>query len=207
MKVTQYLAVNGTHENRTPEGHWSHPESPISQYLERYGLLNIAHSAMLPFDWSDDLNFTAGHPDWIAAGASLNYYLVPPLRPEYAWPSAETVLVTHSHGLQPALYAARMGLKIDRLLSIAGPVRKDMMEVARLARPNIRRWMHVYSDATDRWQWLGELFDGHFGIVRKHALADENVEVKGVGHGGLIRDPKQFHQWADRGLINFLKGA
>jgi hypothetical protein len=205
MNVTQFLAVNGTHENRNRE-QWSNPESALSKFLERHGLMNIAHSAMLPYDWSDDIDFTAGnHGDWIAGGRSFFYYVAPPLRPEYAWPAEDTVAVTHSHGLQVALYAAKLGLKIDRLLDIAGPVRKDMMPVAQEARPNIRRWMHVHSDRSDHMQWFGEFGDRHFGIVRKHPLADDNVEIEKVGHGGLLRDPKFFPLWLERGLINFLK--
>lgn len=201
----QFLAVNGTHENRETRGlSWSHPDSLLSQFLERHGLLNIASSAMLPFDWSNDLDLGDGH-DWPAGGASLFYYLVPPLHPEYAWPSKETVLVTHSHGLQVALHAAARGLKVDRLLDLAGPVRKDMMPIANRARPNIRRWMHVHSDHSDRWQWLGEFLDGHFGIVRQHPLADRNISVADVGHTSLLREPKQFHHWVNHGLVNFLK--
>lgn len=203
MNVAQFLAVNGTHENRNKE-QWSSPDSAISKFLERQGLMNIAHSAMLPFDWSDDLDLNDGE-DWPAGGRSFFYYLVPPLHPEYAWPSEETVAITHSHGLQVALWAAKYGLKIDRLLDIAGPVRKDMMPVAQEARLNIRRWMHVHSDGSDRMQWLGELFDGKLGIVRKHPLADINVEVKKVGHGGLLRDPQDFPLWLEKGLVNFLK--
>lgn len=203
MKVTQYLAVNGTHQNREKES-WSHPESDLSKYLERQALLNIAHSAMLPYDWSNDLDLR-DHHDQQAGGRSLFYYLVPPLRPEYAWPADETVVVTHSFGINVAIEAAALGLKIDRLLDIAGPVRKDWRTRTEQARGNIRRWMHVHSDATDKWQWLGELFDGHLGIVREHPLADKNVPIKHVGHSSILRDPKMFHHWADKGLINFLK--
>ncbi len=204
MNVIQYLAVNGTHENRGVDREWSHPESELSKYLERQSLLNIAHSAMLPYDWSDDLDIKQ-QSDWKAGGRSLFYYIAPPLRKEYAWPPSETVIVTHSHGLQVALWAAALGLKIDRLLDIAGPVRKDMMDTATAARPNIKHWMHFHSDASDKWQWLGEMFDGHFGIVRAHKLADINIGFPGVGHGNLLRDPTLFHQWMDLGLVNFLK--
>lgn len=205
MKVTQYLAVNGTHENREKKAlSWSNPESELSKYLERHALLNIADSAMLPYDWSNDLDLR-DHSDQKAGGRALFYYVVPPLRPEYAWPPDETVVVTHSFGINVAIEAAALGLKIDRLLDIAGPVRKDWRKRTEQARPNIRRWMHVHSDRSDKWQWLGTLFDGHFGIVREHPLADKNVAIPKVGHGGILRQPKLFHHWADKGLINFLK--
>jgi hypothetical protein len=208
MNTVRYLAVNGTHENRSsPDAAWSSPKSDLSKCLARYGLVNIADSAALPFDWSDDLDFTAGnHHDWIAGGAALFAYLVPPLHPQDAWPPAETVIITHSHGLQVALYAAALGLKIDRLLDIAGPVRADMLATARKAKPNIRRWTHVHSDSSDKMQWLGEFLDGHLGIVRTHPVADLNVGVPKVGHSGLLRDPKYFDLWLIDGFIDFLRG-
>jgi hypothetical protein len=205
--MIQFLAVNGTHENRnTPGSSWSCPDSELSKFLALQGLSNITLSAKMPFDWSDNLNFLpTHHEDWAAGGRALFSYLVPMMHPEYAWPPAKTVIVTHSHGLQVALYAAAYGLKIDRLLDIAGPVREDMMDIAKLARPNVRSWAHVHSDCSDRWQWFGEFLDGHLGIVREHPLADRNVAIPSVGHGGLMRDPEAFHFWLDTHLVDFLK--
>lgn len=200
-----YLPVQGTWDTRS-EGSWSLPSSPLSVYLQERGLHNLSGDGTIPYAWSTDLDFECGdHQAWLAGGKALYYYLVPPLCPANRWPPAETVIVTHSHGLQVALYAAALGLKIDRLLSFMGPVRKDMMSVATQARPNIRRWRQVRSDKTDKWQWLGELFDGHLGIVRNHPLADVNETVPGVGHTGVLNDPSNYPLWVDNGWIDFLK--
>jgi hypothetical protein len=203
--MIKYLPVQGTWETRT-EGSWSLPSSPLSAYLEPRGLHNLSGDGTIPYAWSTDLDFAQGdHQAWIAGGKALFYYLVPPLNPAGAWPPAETVIVTHSHGLQVALYAAALGLKIDRLLTFMGPVRKDMMSIAEQARKNIRSWRFVRSDESDRWQWFGELFDGHLGVVRNHPLADINERVPHVGHAGVLRDPANFPLWESNGWIDFLK--
>lgn len=54
-------------------------------------------------------------------------------------------------------------------------------------------------------QWFGELFDGHFGIVRNHPLADANEKVPGVGHTGVLNEPANFPLWESHGWIDFLK--
>lgn len=204
---TSYVPVAGTWASRRT-GEWSEVSSPFSGFLQQHGCANLCAKADVPFEWTTNLDlFPPRHDDWKAGGAALFYFIVPPLHPEFRVPPEETVVITHSHGLQVALYAAAMGLKIDRLIDVAGPVRKDMMDVAKTARPNIRRWLHLHSDFSDRMQWLGELFDGHFGIVREHPLADENDGVRKVGHGGLLRDPNDFHFWGDRGWLTFLTTA
>jgi hypothetical protein len=107
--------------------------------------------------------------------------------------------------MQVALFAAASGLKIRTLITVAGPVRKDMREVAAKARGNIHRWVHVASDSSDRWQWMGTLFDGKLGIIREHPLADRNVRIKDVGHSQLLRDPAQFHHWTEQKLLEELR--
>jgi hypothetical protein len=187
-------------------GSWSLPILSALAYLESRGLHNLSGDGTIPYAWSTDLDFAQGdHQAWMAGGKALFYYLVPPLNPAGAWPPAETVIVTHSHGLQVALYAAALGLKIDRLLTFMGPVRKDMMSIAEQARKNIRSWRFVRSDESDRWQWFGELFDGHLGVVRNHPLADINERVPHVGHAGVLRDPANFPLWESNGWIDFLK--
>lgn len=96
---------------------------------------------------------------------------------------------------------------LRRFIDIAGPVRSDMMHVYQSARPNIRRWLHVYCPGwKDRMQLLGELFSG--GLPRRqHPLADGNVGVPHVGHSGLLYDASYFPLWRSAGLIDFLRDA
>lgn len=116
-------------------------------------------------------------------------------------------LIAHSHGLQVVLFAAAMGCKIRRLVSIGSPVRHDLAAVALKARENIGEWTHVYSDHGDRLQWLGTIGDGVLGITRAHPQAHRNISIPGVAHSRLLNEESTFHWWDDAGLIAALKGT
>lgn len=159
-----------------------------------------------PFVWSTGLSGVPlitqkHHVEWAAGGEALDYFA-------FAISSCSPQplsVIAHSHGMQVALYAAGVcGRRIDRLITVAGPVRDDMQHVAEAARANIGTWLHLHSDKSDRWQWYGELFDGHFGVVREHPLADKNDTVAGVGHSEILRDPAQYHWWEDRRWLDWL---
>lgn len=203
-----YLPVAGTWGAQRPGVQWFELGSPFARFMDGLGFVNLCANAVTPYDWSTDLDFTQGdHYDWKAGGQALFYYVVPQFNPKSRpFPPSETVVITHSHGLQVGAYAAAMGLKIDRFLDIAGPVRKDMTAIYEKARPNIRRWMHVHSDWTDYVQLAGELFAGNWP-VRKHPLADINVAVPGVGHSGLLYNDQDFPLWQTKGLVAFLQPA
>jgi len=132
------------------------------------------------------------HWDWRAGGELLFERIVPALAPERRIPPSETHVISHSHGLQAVLYAASMGLLIDTYIDVSGPIRKDMMKIAEMARPNIRNWIHVHSDMSDWLQILGEFGDGVFGMSRAHPLASLNWKVPKAGHTGVLQDPKWF---------------
>jgi hypothetical protein len=191
----QVVCVAGTHDwcsDDTPR--WYKPGSPFMQILERRGFRPFFASGR-PFAWSSSLDGVRGKNSiWEATGFNLFWYCVPPLAPERCIPPCELMVITHSHGLQPALYAASFGLKIDRLISVTGPVRKDMLHVAAQARPNIRYWRHVWTRG-DWWQLAGGLFDRQLGAMRKHPLADDNVMIPGIGHSGLFRDARHLPSW------------
>jgi len=205
------ILIAGTWEYERP-GEWVTPTSPFVAFLRAQGV-EPCFADGRPFTWSTDLGGVGfGDRDlhaWTAAGANLYSYVVPPLCPERRIPRDELVLISHSHGLQVALAALAYGLQAALLVDVAGPVREDMVAIAAKARPNVARWVHVHSDASDRWQWFGELGDGGWKrwfrgdrIVRTHPLADVNESVPRVGHSALVRDPAQFHWWTDRGWLN-----
>jgi hypothetical protein len=185
----------------TVAGRWYCPGSPYAAFLQAHAVEPVFGgdaAAPQPFIWSTDLDglpFRRKHVQWSAGGAALAYFAR----------TTPIAIVAHSHGLQVVLYAcARYGLRIDRLISVSSPVRNDMAAVAAAARPNIGRWLHLHSDGSDRWQWFGELFDGHFGVVRAHPLADKNDAVPGVGHTGVLEDAANFHYWTERDWLTWL---
>ena len=192
---------------------WYCPGSPFVDFLDRQNLApafgrryDLGYDiGLAPFIWSTDL---AGVPilsrlaTWAAGGAALAYFVEVSANLR----GKDTAVIAHSHGLQPVLYScAEQNLRVAQLISVGSPVRHDMLAIAKRARPRIGFWRHLHSDASDRWQWLGELFDSHFSIVRAHPLADENVGVPKVGHSELLRDASLFHLWVDEGWLQPLQ--
>lgn len=199
--MQKVVCVAGTHDWSSDEttSRWYRRGSPFVTLLSR-STEPVFTPEGSPFTWSTDLGGVGfGKSDlnvWDAAGQNLFWYCVPPRCPERRIPGAELTIITHSHGLQPVLFACgQYGLKVNRLISVTGPVRGDMEAMARLARPNITLWQHLYAKR-DFWQLVGGLFDGHLGFHQKHPLADENHFVEGTNHSQLLRDADRFtHFW------------
>lgn len=172
---------------------WPDPRHAIWTYLRTR---NIAHvNPRRSFQWSTRLDGFWSHGKrltWRAAGINYHEYLTPSRCLTSHLDAMHTVTVTHSHGLQVALFAAADGLYIPTLVDVAGPVRKDMMDVAIVARKNIGRWIHIYAGDRDRMQWFGEMKDGALGIVREHPLADVNFGVLEADHGEVLRLEKYW---------------
>lgn len=200
--MRQVILVPGTYAWDGVKKDWYSPGAHFHEMIKALPS-HVLVSPQHPFVWSTRLGGVGfGDGDLViykAAGRNLFHYAVPPLAPDLQVPSEDLVVISHSHGLQPVLFAAEDGLKIDLFIDIAGPVRKDMMGTAARARPNIRRWVHVHAGRRDRWQWLGTLFDGHRGIVRKHPLAHENYPVPEADHSEVVREPK-YHDLI-RGIL------
>lgn len=216
--ITLVQLVQGTHGwgRSADETQWWHHASPFATWLTAQDCLVLG--AVRPFIWDTDLDGIGWlhrrpfkkHINWEAAGWALYNYLVPAIAREgfvvddYV-PLADRNLVAHSHALQVVAYGCANGLKINRLLTIGSPVREDMADVYAAALPNIGAWLHVHSDGSDRVQWFGELFDGHFGVVREAPLADRNVLIAKVAHSKLLNDPAAFPLWREHGLLKFLR--
>lgn len=190
-----YVAVPGTHATRRARK-WSDPDSPLSVYLMKSGLENAAGIA-IPYEWSTDLDIAGGHEDWKAAGYALCYYAL-------AYPQPELVIISHSHGRQPVLYAASMGLKVSRWLDVNGPIREDMAKIDAQARPNIGAHVRLHAGKKDWWQVLGELFDGHVGWRREDPKATKNIAIPG-DHTQILESPEFFPLW--QAWIPYLRGA
>lgn len=158
---------------------WWHPQSPFGRAAVAAGLVLVDDKE--PFLWCTEVEGVFGdNAVWYAGGAALRYFA-------QAKHPAPVSILAHSHGGQVALYAAAQGLAVQTLVTIGTPVRGDMEATATRARRNIRRWLHLYSDA-DGWQALGEFGDGRLGIYRSMPLATVNILEPGVGHTDLL-DP------------------
>lgn len=215
--VTRIVPIPGTHGWRGQlTGEWWSTDSPWMAFAESRGLRSLGGEKH-PFVWSTDLNghrfwrhlFGSQdfHSDWEAAARALYYYLRPIADHDDRYvPIADRNLIAHSHGLQPVLKACAMGLKINRLVSVMSPVRKDMHYDAKMARPNIGAWLSIAS-CSDDVQRRGSWFDGSWKLERAHPLADVADVVPNAGHSKILRDEEWFALWDSRGWFDWLKGG
>jgi hypothetical protein len=219
----RYVAIAGTWGQRDPEAaidpwrDWWHPQSHWSADMQALGWHPLRPD---PFRWSTDLDGTwlqrvvqrRIFGDWWAAAYALCYYCGheptvegPAKAREYAdlWVSrpdavlGPPVLIAHSHGGQVALLAIRLGLPVHGLITVCTPVRRDVLRECEGRTP--QRWVHVYGDHADRWQWLGEVGDGVFGIVRQMPVPGViNVPAaRGHGHSGLLTTQSGLRAWLE----------
>jgi hypothetical protein len=110
--------------------------------------------------------------------------------------------IPHSHGLQVLSMAAADGQLFGHVLSLAGPVRKDMQKYREQARPNIERWTQVVDRDGDLVIRQGEAFDGQLGWKLDLSEADLQIDAPGQGHSGLTLDIKA---WDALGLWGALR--
>lgn len=199
MSMILVAGTNSWHHDNSVD--WYHPKHPFTAMLSSSGV-GVVSDGDLPFIWTTDIDGIFGERknniDWAAGGAALSYFT---RMSQVRVPD----IIAHSHGLQVVLYAcAEHGLKVNQLISVGSPVRKDLEDLTKKARLSIGHWIHIHSDYTDRWQWLGTLFDGRFGIVREHPYADRNDFVPGVGHSDLLRSPQTYPLWTQKGWLKYV---
>lgn len=181
---------------------WWQDGSTFWAYMRLHGI-GPARIGGLPFRWSTDLGnswkfWESRRSDWEAGGDALAYYLD-------ALPERERVVVAHSHGGQLAFCCARLGVQIDRLVTVATPVRNDMKQIVDDARPYIRSWWHVCDEKSDKTAWWGAFGDRKIGNSRVFTQANEVVKLPKIGHSKLLNDPNKLPLWEQSGLIHMLK--
>lgn len=207
MRPVPVTAVQGTWGWRW---RWWQDGSEFWRCLAPHGLVPARILDGKPFEWETGLGSSLffwrrwgwgdkGVEAWRYAGIALAYYLA-------HLPYEDRVVVGHSHGGQPALFCAAEGVPIKRLLTIGTPVRADMQDVIRRARPNLGTWWHVASLEQDWTAVWGRFGDGAIGGGRQFRAADMNILIPGIGHSELFLNQSAFHVWHDQQLIPFLRG-
>lgn len=151
-----------------------------------------------PFRWSTDLDGVIGENRvWETAGAALTWFA------HKHSPGEAVDLVAHSHGGQVAAYALAQGLMVRNLVTVAAPVRRDMLPIWRIGAKNILgKWHHIHSDDQDFWQWMGARFSGWWVVPREMPLPAQNIFEPGKGHSELL-DPGL---WRERGWAGLITG-
>jgi hypothetical protein len=197
MSSNKYVAIAGTwaqhDEEFDPWLDWWHPDSHWSNEMRSLGMEPLRPD---PFVWSTDLDGTIlqkifqhrRYADWIAAAHALKFY---------TQGHEDFVLISHSHGGQVALLGCKLGVKAGALITISTPVRDDVLDETAFVAP--KPWIHTYS-GWDKMQWLGELFDGIFGIRRQMPGA---INLKyDLGHSGLLTTELGLAYWP--GILSWL---
>lgn len=182
MAEWECITVEGTWGSKRGELDWWRFGSPFWHYLITSGFARTAVPVTKKFHWDDSVEGIFGkNKRWKLGGERLGYYAK-----AYRNPNRKLLVIAHSHGGQVAAYAASKGMRIDCLVTVATPVRKDMKQTYEYARGNIGCWIHLYSDRSDWMQWFGSWFDGSWRLRRKMSYADQQIQIPGVGHSGLL---------------------
>lgn len=206
--AVRVLPVAGTwsYDGDVSPDEWYHP---CSHLFEFFRFQQIDHASPdEPFVWDGEVDgglrwptARTKHLIWRAAADNLAYRL-------RRMPLYDRNLVAHSHGGAVAVYAANR-VQINRLVTVAMPVRKDMLDAYRGVSVLVG-WRHVAHLGFwgDRMQAFGAMLDGAWGVERRVLLPTvQNIQIPGIGHSGLLNDPSKFPHWIESGLIPFLKGA
>ncbi len=163
-----------------------------------------------PFTWSGDIDLVdvnlpipflrrgRRHADWKAGGDALRWRL------EHV-PFEDRNVIAFSHGRQVALYCAAR-LPIRCLVSVSGPVREGLMgQIAKQARPNIQRWLHIYDPEADLTQQAGMFLDGTWSAIRSDARADLSYPIPGNRHGNVLKKQEFVWLWRERRLVDWMR--
>lgn len=205
--MIRYINVAGTFGAMHPDD-WFHPKSNLSKFLSEHGCEPAVVDPMKRYMWSTEVDgIHADHSTWDAAGRALAHYIVPPLFEESLIKPIDTFVIAHSHGGNVVAYACgKYGLKINGLITVGTPIRRDLYAVYQAANSQISRHLHLYAGWRDYWQLLGSLFDGKFGLHREHPFAEWNDEIKNGNHGCVLRDKAFFPLWLERGWVDYWTG-
>lgn len=169
---------------------WWKVASPFWQTAKHHGLDLAAPDD--PFMWTTALEGVKGdNREWSVAAAALRWFCK-------AKGIERPNIIAHSHGGQLPLLATFQGLDIGNLVTVATPVRGDVL--SQVIVQKIQRWVHIHTGVGDTMQLLGELGDGEISARRKMPEA-ENIYESDQTHSGLL----DADLWTARGWWELLK--
>lgn len=199
--MIRYTAVAGTNGARHVDD-WHNPKSPFAGYLRTQGFVPLVEDPLEMFGW-DGLVDGIDPYDlvWDAMGRALAHHF----RGEYKLPQSETFVLGHSHAWQGiAIACARYGLKINGLVTVGSPIRKNLYQTYDDAHKNITRHLHL-SAKGDLWQFLGSWLDGGLRLQRECPGAI-NRRMPG-DHDDVLQRPELFPLWNSEGWLDIWRGA
>lgn len=216
--MSVFLPIAGTWgwKGHTTTGQWWQPDSPVLRYLEDHQLAHIAPHR--PFIWTTSLNgaigrvFGGGTQDWDTGGANLNSYFRPifelPDEDTYV-PIAQRNVWLHSHAIGVAAFAMECyDLKLNRIVSIGSPIRKDIeaMIASAATKKLFTGWLHVWAKG-DKWQFMGEWFDKRLGTHRQlevNGVCNREIAPKYL-HSAILNKPALFPGLIEEGIVQFTR--
>lgn len=151
-----------------------------------------------PFYWSTDLTRRA----WVSGGLSLIWYLTAKMDRFEGQPLR---LITHSHGIQVAAYAAHFGLEIETLIAISPPYRSNLAPQYAALRAQTKHFLTIHAKEFDEWAISGSWWGGTIPPYPPVFDADMRDVIPGIGHSNVIYDPAFFHLWRDLGWASLLR--
>lgn len=195
MSTFKLIALPGTHGF---EDDWYRPNSFFMQEAKRHGVELFNEED--PFIWSTNIDGLIGRNDgWSAAGSSLRWYIGKKCEHGIK-PHPSVNIIAHSHAGQIAAYAMAQRVKCHTLITVGTPVRKDMEDIWKMARPYMQYWFHIRTKGFDKWQFLGSISRWRPSSNRDFDLANLNYVIPGETHYGLL-DP---NLWTSRYWWRFL---
>ena len=202
--TTKLVEVFGTKGwTKDPRRSWWPNDSPFNAFMRRQGF-ELARPYR-PFYWTGGLDgvpvFANGN-DWEAGRENfIDYCEALP----YEWRN----VIGHSHGGQIILGAAAAGLQLRSVILIGTPVRKEVEEkIAPEAVKNIGRCLHLVDARFDKMGLLGAVLDRRISFRRTFDVDGiDSRKVKGIGHSGLLYEPKLFEKWLEHDWLDVLRGA
>jgi hypothetical protein len=151
--------------------------------------------------------------DWQVSGRNLEQYV----RLKQIPLSARNLIV-HSHAWQVLLFALYYGLEVQNVVAVSSPLRLDVIRAVgvadeirlRRATPPLLdrvrgKILYIGDPGHEYIRDMGNLFDGHFGIVRSLEHPKVTVQlVAGHKHSRSLTDPEYVGYWKSRGWADVL---